>query len=216
MATRNGPTSGTRSKVETTAPGKVRGRKSGRNDSTERELLRRIKGPSMKSKRSNLTWSALLTQAEQCLREGRPDDALPIAKRALACLQPAGRELATTSLPVLNLLAEINLELGDGEAARDIFLQAVDLDPEGSIPERQGGGAEKFLWLAQLSQDGGHDSVEWFEKGAEVLKREITAQMKGGDGEPDDAVKATMKKLASALCGIVEIYMTDLSYVLSV
>ena len=161
-----------------------------------------------KVKKTKITPAALLEQAEQCIREGRPEEALPSAKRALASLHLNGQNPSTASLPALNLLAEINLELGDVDAARDYFLQAVNLDPRGIIPESQGGGAEKFLWLAQLSEEGGIDSVKWFEKGAEILKRQLATQMEG----IDDAVKATMKKLASALCGIVEIYMTDLSY----
>lgn len=189
---------------------------------TERGIRRSIEGSKLssgkrkrakKAKKAEMTHSALLAQAEQCLREGRPDEALPAAKRALAGLQPNGQSSPIVSLPALNLLAEINLELGDADAAREYFLQAADLDPEGAIPETQGGGPEKFLWLAQLSEDGGEDSVRWFERGAEVLKREIAVQMDRVEGEPDDVVKATMKKLAGALCGIVEIYMTDLSYV---
>ena len=156
--------------------------------------------------------SDLLAQAEECLREGRPEEALPLAKRALAT---GAQDLTNICLPSLNVLAEINLELGNSDDARKAFLQAVELDPEGKISDAQGGGAaEKFLWLAQLSEDGGEDSVRWFEKGAEVLKRDIAAQVERIAGEPDDVVKGMMKKLASALCGIVEIYMTDLSYVL--
>jgi len=57
--------------------------------------------------------------------------------------------------------------------------------------------------------------VQWFEKGAEVLRREIMKTVEADDEESEagDAVENMMKRLASALCGIVEIYMTDLSYV---
>ena len=170
----------------------------------------------MKSKKLKSTPSELLEQAEQCLQEGRPDEALPPAKKALATtLQPSSENPTTASLPALNLLAEINLELGEVDSACEFFHQAVGLDPEGTIPESQGGGAEKFLWLAQLSEEGGQDSVDWFEKGAEVLKREISRRTHetGQVGDPGDEVKALMRKLANVLCGIVEIYMTDLSYV---
>ena len=158
-----------------------------------------------------MTPSEMLVQAEVSLKEGRADQARADAEQALANSRSENANSNDSSLPALNLLAQINLELGDGEAARDYFLQAVDLDPEGLIPESQGGGAEKFLWLAQLSEDGGEDSVQWFEKGAEILKRTIAAQIERQKGAPDDSIKATMKKLAGALCGIVEIYMTDLS-----
>lgn len=160
--------------------------------------------------------SALLIQAEDLLREGRPDEALPLAERALAKLAPDTAHPTTASLPALSLLASLHLSLGSPDSARSFFLQAAHLDPDGKIADSEGGGAEKFLWLAQLSEEGGVDSVRWFEKGAEALKREISLQMDDyGDEkweDSGDAVKVSMGKLAGALCGIVEIYMTDLSY----
>ena len=208
------PSSGTRGDTATT--GSKARRKDRRNGGRERErdLLHRTQGPITKSVKPTLTPPELLEQAEQCLREGRPDEALTPAKRALATLQPSPINPTTASLPALNLLAEINLEIGEVDTARGYFLQAVDLDPDGTIPESQGGGAEKFLWLAQLSEEGGRDSVDWFEKGAEVLRREISRQTDGmnEEGEQGGEVKALMRKLANVLCGIVEIYMTDLSY----
>ncbi|CAD6590245.1 MAG: hypothetical protein ASARMPRED_004693 [Alectoria sarmentosa] len=149
----------------------------------------------------------MLAEAEESLREGRAEDALPIALRALETLrQAAGGDTTTTALPALNLVAEINLELGNAALAREHFLQAVTLDPTGRIPSPLGvGGASKFLWLAQLSESGGQDSVSWFERGAAILRREIATV-----GETEGEEKR--KELAAALCGIIEIYMTDLSW----
>ena len=141
----------------------------------------------------------LLAQAEELLRTGRADEALPIATKALAGLQPDGSRVARGSLPALNLLGEINLEIGDADTARQYFLTAVNLDSDGSILESQGGGAEKFLWLAQLSEEGGQDSVNWFRRGATVLRNDIAAI---GDVE---AGKEKRKKLSEALCGIIEV-----------
>lgn len=155
--------------------------------------------------------SAMLAETEELVREGRAEDALPTALRALDTVrEAAGGEITATSLPALNAVAEIYVELGNAAAAHGYFLQAVSLDPDGRIPEPQGGGAEKFLWLAQLSDEGGQDSVEWFERGAAVLRREIGALGDGGDrvGQEDEK----RKKLAGALCGIIEVYMTDLSW----
>lgn len=170
-----------------------------------------------KAKNPPMTPSALLAQAENLLHTGRPGEALPLATQALTILQPAPQNPTPASLPALALLAEINLELGSPSTARAHFLAAVALDPDGSTPASDGGGAEKFFWLAQLSEDGGRDSVDWFEKGAEALRREIMRTVGGddddGDKEAGDAVEGMMKRLASALCGIVEIYMTDLSSV---
>lgn len=90
------------------------------------------------------------------------------------------------------------------------------------MAERDGGGAEKFLWMAQLCEEGGEDSVRWFERGAAVLRREIAREEEeegGGGGRGDagriggnaEVVEEKKKKLAGVLCGIIEVYMTDLS-----
>lgn len=167
-------------------------------------------GPELKSA------SAMLAEAEDLLREGRADDALPIALRALDTLQGAvGRDSTTTAaLPALNAVAEIYLELGDAATARSYFLRAVSLDPSGEIPASQGGGAEKFLYLAQLSDEGGQDSVTWFSRGAAILRRDIASSSseEDDDGNQEDIFYEKRKKLAEALCGIIEVYMTDLSW----
>lgn len=167
----------------------------------------------------------LVNEATAFLHTGDPEAALPLALRALVLSQansdsigaaqsdstPTPAALARESLPALKLLAEINLELGDAEAAKAYFLQAVDIDSEGEIAEDEGGGPEKFLWLAQLCEEGGKESVSWFERGAGVLRREIaTAEEKGGDR---GVLEEKRKRLAGVLCGIIEVYMTDLSYV---
>ncbi|KAK4692461.1 hypothetical protein P7C71_g4751, partial [Lecanoromycetidae sp. Uapishka_2] len=145
----------------------------------------------------------LLAEAEELLRTGRADEALPIAVKSLKILQRDSVSTKTQSLPALNLIAEIHLELGDADSATKYFLSAVKLDPQGTV-----GGAEPFLWLAQLSEEGGHDSVKWFEKGAKILRNQLakmTVEDYGADAEK-------RKKLASSLCGIIEVYMTDLSW----
>ena len=171
------------------------------------------------------TTATMQAEAEELLREGRVEDALAIALQALGTLQATtGQNTTTTTpptttpaaLPLLNLIASTYLELGDLPTARSYFLRAVDLDPSGQIPEAQGGGADKFLWLAQLSEAGGRDSVRWFERGAAVLQRSIDALENDDDysnnDNNNDNNAALRIKLASALCGIIEVYMTDLSW----
>ena len=151
--------------------------------------------------------SALLDQATILLQTGRVDEALATAQEALDLA--AGN--ASAQLQAVNLLGEINVELGEIDTAREYFLGAVQQDPNGSIPEAEGGGAEKFLWLAQLSEQGGADSVQWFEKGVSALRQNL--QQMEGKTSAEDIANATEKKtkMANALCAVAETYMTDLS-----
>lgn len=122
-----------------------------------------------------LTSAQLIEEAIQYLHIGNPSAALPLALRAFNFPKPSSAALSV-SLSALKLLAEIYLELGDPDTARSYFLQAVNLDPEGEVLEDEGGGPEKFLWLAQLSEEGGEESVRWFERGATVLRRDIAKE----------------------------------------
>lgn len=111
--------------------------------------------------------------------------------------------LVPTSLPALELLAEIHIELGNEDTARAIFEKAVELDPQGARS-----GPEKFLWLAQLGH-GGEDMVRWYVRGVEVLRRWIQIRDTGEVPEKADE-RGLDAKLCSALCAMTEIYMTDL------
>lgn len=93
--------------------------------------------------------------------------------------------------------------------------------PDADLSEEAGGGADKFLWLAQLCEEGGTASISWFEKGIKVLRRDVEAAERdavdtGADTEMAEETKAELalkqQKLASALCGAAEVYMTDLSW----
>ncbi|KAF2431119.1 hypothetical protein EJ08DRAFT_199488 [Tothia fuscella] len=155
----------------------------------------------------------LLTQATAYLHTSEPEQALQSATKALKILRHKSE--SARQLPALNLLGEINVELGDIDAARGYFKQAATIDEDGSIAENQGGGAEKFLWLAQLSEEGGLDSVKWFNKGADVLRSQIRILLEREDDEDEtteEALQEKRMKLANALCSIAEVYMTDLSW----
>lgn len=149
----------------------------------------------------------LLLEAAVFLQTSQPEEALANAKRALQLLQPTN-EPTVKALPALNLLGEIYVELGEPEAARDVFLAAISIDQEGIND-----GAEKFLWLAQLNEEGGNTSVGWFEKGIAVLRREL-GELEGTvkKAETEELMEEKKVKIANALCGIAEVYMTDLSW----
>jgi tetratricopeptide (TPR) repeat protein len=160
-----------------------------------------------KSKKPKASPEELLIQAATYLQTSQPEEALVQARRALQVLQPTD-EPTVAALPALNLLGEIYVELGEQGAAQDAFKAAVALDEEGVND-----GAEKFLWLAQLNDEGGAESVRWFNKGIEVLRREV-GELEGKLKRPEveELLDEKKQKIANALCGIAEVYMTDLSW----
>ncbi|CAG8982751.1 hypothetical protein HYALB_00001032 [Hymenoscyphus albidus] len=197
-----------------------------------KSTLNRVSGTPSKAPQPTLSPEVLLAQATATLQQGDILGSAEIAKQALDTYD--GDSIA--SLPALNLLGEIHVELGEIDAAREYFLRAVAIDCDGTVGEELGGGAEKFLWLAQLSEEGGDDSVGWFEKGAGALRIQIQAlqerrkldaeggALRGGmiiqalqerrklDAEGGALLEEKRRKLAVALCGVVEVYMTDLSW----
>lgn len=192
-----------------------------RASSKSSTLLHAPKPPRHRKSKPPPSPSTLLAEASTFLISSSPSEALPLALRAESLIRSSSPVANLVLLPSLILLAQIHLELGDGDTARAYFLKAVKLDPDGEIAESEGGGAEKFLWLAQLSEEGGRESVDWFERGCEVLRKHIDhlekeiLESRNADEERDAQVDVDLKekkrKLAEALCGVVEIYMTDLS-----
>lgn len=154
----------------------------------------------------------LVSVAEELVQGGNTADAFTITKQALDASQPS----SDGALASLNLLGQISLELGDFEAARSYFLRAVAIDQDGSRSEEVGGGSEKFLCLAQLSEEGGKDSVGWFEKGAAALKAQIQKLEEATQRKRTDVQEMQLddlrRKHAMCLCAVAEIYMTDLSW----
>lgn len=176
----------------------------------ERSALHRVVGSPSKPSAPPESPSILLAQATATLQQGDIAGAVKPAKRALSLLDPQSEG----ALPALNLLGEIHVELGDIDAARKYFLQAAAIDEDGTISEILGGGAEKFLWLAQLSEEGGQDSVDWFEKGAVSLRIQIQQLLdkKKLDKVGEALLEEKTRKLTGAVCAVVEVYMTDLSW----
>ena len=152
----------------------------------------------------------LLENTVNFLHRGEAEEALPLAQEASELLSRSSKPV--NELPALALLGEIHLELGDPDAARASFLKAATLDSDGTVEEEAGGGATKFLWLAQLCEEGGEESVKWFEKGCQVLRRDIN-KLEGTSKEGEERIELDEKQreLSNALCGVAEIYMTDLS-----
>ncbi|KAE9376843.1 putative UPF0661 TPR repeat-containing protein C16D10.01c [Stipitochalara longipes BDJ] len=176
----------------------------------EKSALHRVAGCPSKTSTPPESPSILLAQATAALQQGDIAAAVKPAKRAASLLDLQSEE----ALPALSLLGEIHIELGEIDAARQYFLQAAAIDEDGTIGEDVGGGAEKFLWLAQLSEEGGQDSVDWFEKGAVCLRIQIQhlLDQKNLNKAAEALLEEKTRKLTGALCAVVEVYMTDLSW----
>ncbi|KAK3362849.1 hypothetical protein B0T25DRAFT_20186 [Lasiosphaeria hispida] len=156
----------------------------------------------------------LLAKATALLEVGDPEGAAKAAGTAYDHIGEKGR-LAGAAL---SLLGQISVELGDIEKACEYFTRAVALDEDGVLPEEEGGGPEKFLWLAQLSGEGGQDSVSWYQRGASALRTQIQVlgEQLGSLPYTRDqqaaAISEKQRKLADTLCAVAEVYMTDLSW----
>lgn len=164
----------------------------------------------------------LLAEATFLLEQGDAPGAATVARQALDAALESDDARACAAY---NLLGEVNVELGEIDAAREYFLEAAGRDAEGALPEELGGGPEKFNWLAQLSDEGGADSVRWFERAAACLRNQVqslaeaaaAARRKGGaHGTAAEELEGTAtekrQKLSETLCAVAEVYMTDLSW----
>lgn len=164
----------------------------------------------------------LLTEATELLEQSQPELALPLAEEALQRLEQEKNEddidkllqQAASGKPVLpsalTLQGEISLALGDAESAHTSFLRATKIDPDGALIS-----AEPWLWLAQLCEEGGQKSIEYFIKATEVLRNEIEVLEDAEMGVVEDnqrILDEKKSKLANALCSMTEVYMTDLSW----
>ncbi|KAL6869147.1 hypothetical protein ACO1O0_000470 [Amphichorda felina] len=153
----------------------------------------------------------LLSDAETQFAVGNLDEAISLGHQALESTGEGG----DFELRSLNLLGMLHVEAGDVDEARGYFERAVKLDEDGTVDEKLGGGPEKFLFLAQLSEEGGKDSVRWFERGAASLRKQIQALSEApGARTPEQAavLDERQQKLGGVLCAVVEVYMTDLSW----
>jgi len=128
----------------------------------------------------------LVARAEACVGDYDFEGALKLFEQAL--------QLDPNSTPVLDAVGEVLLEMGEHEKAKAVFIQSVQLAPEGSFAT--------YMYLGQLMN--GTDAVACFDRGSTLLLKEM-------EGESDVVAKQLLgRKLSSALCARAELYMTDL------
>lgn len=189
-----------------------------------------VKSPKIKTKHSSRSIEDLLTDAASLLEQSQPELALPLAEEALRRLEAessssssnhANNDIDTLlqlaakgepTLPItLNVYGEIQLSLGNIDIARNSFLRSTQIDPDGALIS-----AEPYLWLAQLSEPGGRESISYFMKATEVLRNEIDVlsddESTVSTPEVEAVIQEKRAKLADALCAMAEVYMTDLSW----
>ncbi|CEJ90718.1 Putative Tetratricopeptide-like helical [[Torrubiella] hemipterigena] len=152
----------------------------------------------------------LLDDAETLLNVGKVEEAVALAENALENTGAGG----DFELRALNFLGILSIELGDVDEAKEYFEKAVKLDQDGTLEEKIGGGPEKFLFLAELSDEGGQDSVKWFDLGAVALRKQIQALADNSSKTPEQqaSYEEKQEKLGGVLCAVAEVYMTDLSW----
>lgn len=151
----------------------------------------------------------LYSNASELFCQLQVDAALPIAQKALKRFQEVYSNDPKASCPALLLLGQIHLERGEVDLSRERYLAATEVDPEGRKI-----GATPFLWIAQLSEEGGEDSISGFEKACSILRRDLKElEANHGIEEAEEEILRTRRQLGEALCSMTEVYMTDLSYV---
>ncbi|KAI9208207.1 uncharacterized protein BJ171DRAFT_490641 [Polychytrium aggregatum] len=145
--------------------------------------------------------SLLLQQALKAIEDCQPDLARKFLARILESNPNHIEALETMGLVELELMNSVQtpLSFDDIQTAAtnsiNYFSRAVALEPNK--------GHAKFLYLGQLS--GGKESIDFYQKGVALLFKEIEAI---ADQSSEEAANLK-RKLASALCSMTEIYMTD-------
>lgn len=154
--------------------------------------------------------AGILADAETQLQVGNLVEAAGLGHQALEATGEGGDfELRAT-----NFLGIVYFEMGDAVEAEQFFVRAIELDGDGTADEKIGGGPDKFMFLAQLSEEGGHESVKYFERGAAALRKQIQAltDITNRTPEQQESLEEKQDKLGGVLCAVAEVYMTDLSW----
>lgn len=132
-----------------------------------------------------------IAEARQLLELSEPQECITL-------IEPVVRG-DPTNLEAIQLIAEAYLENGNPQNAYECLIKASELDPTG-----EKGGPEKFLSLGQL--EGSRPGLEWYEKGLAGL-RSMASSTNATNGPNATTIP---QKISDALCGMVEIWMTDL------
>ncbi|KAG0742369.1 hypothetical protein G6F57_005762 [Rhizopus arrhizus] len=106
-----------------------------------------------------------------------------------------GLELDPRNAELLELTAQVELELEKFEEAHNHLLQSIEVAPNE--------GYSKYMYLGQMLTE--KQAIEAFQKGVELMMIE---RKKIEDPSSEEA-KFLCSKISSALCSMTEIYLTD-------
>eukprot|EP00002_Diphylleia_rotans_P021566 TRINITY_DN4196_c0_g1_i2.p1 TRINITY_DN4196_c0_g1~~TRINITY_DN4196_c0_g1_i2.p1 ORF type:complete len:414 (+),score=98.99 TRINITY_DN4196_c0_g1_i2:46-1287(+) len=130
-------------------------------------------------------------EAEELLQAGDPRSAARIYRQLLQW-QP-------THTRWMDALAEVQLEMGKLQQARQLLQQSIELAPTDNFA--------KYMYAGQLVD--GLEAVALYKKGITLMEEELNRlQIATEEAEPE----TLRRTLSSALCAVVDIYMTDLCF----
>ncbi|ORX58068.1 TPR-like protein [Hesseltinella vesiculosa] len=101
--------------------------------------------------------------------------------------------LAPTNAKVLEWTGQVEIELEKFAEAREHMLQAIQIEPDH--------GHAKYMYLGQLSVE--KEAIAAFQKGVDLM-----VQDREQCQDPEEQ-KVLANKIATALCSMTEIYLTD-------
>jgi tetratricopeptide (TPR) repeat protein len=143
--------------------------------------------------------ASLCLRSRTALEEGELATAHELASRACEILPKD-----SPNVHPIELLGEINIELGEQEQARECFLEAVRRREGVGGGKLEAGEEGKFLWLGQLSTE--EEAEKWYNLGANALIQFIESTT------DDEMRKPIHDKICEVYCSLVELYLTDLWY----
>ncbi|KAI8996866.1 hypothetical protein BDB01DRAFT_768779 [Pilobolus umbonatus] len=103
-------------------------------------------------------------------------------------------ELEPQNAELLELTAQVEIELEHFEQARKHLLASIQIAPEGSYT--------KYMYLGQMSVE--KEAIHAFQNGVELMVLE-----KNKLANDSETAKLLASKISTALCSMTEIYLTD-------
>ncbi|CDS05357.1 hypothetical protein LRAMOSA07886 [Lichtheimia ramosa] len=140
----------------------------------------------MSSESTNYTVADLIPRIQSNIDSLEYPAAYAFCKKAL--------ELEPTNAELLEVTGQVEMELERFQEARDHMLAAIQVSPES--------GYSKYMYLGQMSVE--KEAIQAFEKGVQLMIKEREQQPEGSE-----EYMLISAKIASALCSMTEIYLTD-------